>query len=94
LRYGLYACARPRSGSGATLIRHCSHVSVAIHVYAVATQATNRLLWQDSHLQVTEQQSNRSEWHVVICDAEPVKFACWLIMAFIACRLLIRCGFP
>ena len=30
--------------------RHCSHVSVAIHAYAVATQATNQLLWQDSHL--------------------------------------------
>jgi hypothetical protein len=44
LRYGLYACARPRSGSGATFIRRCFRASVAIHAYVIATQATNQLL--------------------------------------------------
>ena len=46
------------SRSGATFIRRCSRVSVALHAYAIATQATNQLLWQDSHLQETEQQLN------------------------------------
>jgi len=55
LRYGLYACAHPLSRSGATFIRRCSRASVTLHTYAIATQATNQLLWQDFHLQVTEQ---------------------------------------
>jgi hypothetical protein len=55
LRYGLYACAHPPSRSRVTFIRRCSRVSVAIHAYAIATQATNQLLRQDSHLQETEQ---------------------------------------
>gem|GEM_PF-6822179 len=54
-RYGLYIRARPRSGFGTTFIRCCFRVSVAIHTYTIATQPTNRLLWQDSHLQDTEQ---------------------------------------
>jgi len=54
LRYGLCSCARPRSGSGATFIRRCSCVSVALHTYAIATQSTNLLLRQDFHLQETE----------------------------------------
>jgi hypothetical protein len=55
LRYGLHACARPLARSGATFIRRCSHAKVTLNVYAIATQATNRLLRQDSHLQETEQ---------------------------------------
>lgn len=69
MRYGLYACAHPLSGSGATFVRHCSHVSVTLHAYAIATQATNRFLWQDSHLQETEQLAMRSERDVIVADA-------------------------
>jgi hypothetical protein len=50
-RYGLHACARPPSGSGATFVRRCSRASVTFHAYAIATQLTNRVLRQDSHLQ-------------------------------------------
>ena len=64
-RYGLYACARPLSGSGATFIRRCSRASVTIHAYVIATQATNRLLWQDFHLQDAERLSVRSKWFFV-----------------------------
>src|SRR5229473_4138068 len=64
LRYGLCSCARPRSGSGATFFRRCSHVSVALHANSIATQATSLLLWQDFHLQETEQLSNHSEWNL------------------------------
>ena len=39
---------------------------VALHTYAIATQATNRFLWQDSHLLVTEQLSVHSEGDVVV----------------------------
>jgi len=53
-------------GQGPRFIRHCFRVSVTIHAYAIATQATNQLLWQDFHLQETEQQSNRSKWHVTV----------------------------
>jgi hypothetical protein len=69
LHYGLYACARPLSGSGATFVRRCSRMLVALHTYAIATQATNRFLWQDSHLLVTEQLSVHSEWDVIVGDA-------------------------
>ena len=61
MRYGLYACAHPRTGSGATFVRRCSRVSVTLNAYAIATQATNRLLRQDFHLREVEQLSMRSE---------------------------------
>lgn len=69
MRYGLYACAHPLARSGVTFIRRCSRISVALHTYAIATQATNRLLRQDSHLQETEQLSVHSKRNVVVCDA-------------------------
>lgn len=43
------------------VFRRCSRVSVALHAYAIATQATSLFLWQDFHLQDTEQLSNHSE---------------------------------
>jgi hypothetical protein len=42
---------------------------VTLHTYAIATQATNRFLWQDSHLLVTEQLSVHSERDVVVRNA-------------------------
>ncbi len=42
LRYGLYACAHPRSRSGATFIRRCSRVSVTFHAYAIAPSFSHR----------------------------------------------------
>src|SRR5216684_1511042 len=73
LRYGLCSCARPRSG--ATFFRRCSHVSVALHAYAIATQATSLLLWQDFHLQETEQLSNHSERNLVRCSFAAVNLS-------------------
>ncbi len=68
LRYGLCACALPRSGSRATFVRRCSRVSVTFHAYAIATQATNQLLRQDFHLQDPEQLAMRSERNVFVGD--------------------------
>ena len=75
LRYGLCSCARPRSGSGATFFRRCSHVSVALHANSIATQATSLLLWQDFHLQETEQLSNHSERNLVRCSFAAVNLS-------------------
>lgn len=86
MRYGLYACAYPLARSGVTFIRHCSHVSVAIHAYAIATQATNQLLWQDFHLQVTEQLPMRSERDIVVRDA----LVGVLVLLNLACRGVAR----
>lgn len=69
-RYGLYACGHPRSGSGATFIRRCFRVSVTIHTYAIATQSTNLLLWQDSHLLGTDRLSQRIFRFVAIRTAQ------------------------
>jgi hypothetical protein len=66
LRYGLCNCARPRTGSGATFVRRCSRVSVALNTYAIATQSTNLLLRQDFHLQETEQLAMRSGRNVPV----------------------------
>lgn len=41
-------------------------MSVTLHTYAIATQATNRFLWQDSHLLVTEQLSVHSKGFAVV----------------------------
>ena len=64
-----------------------------LHAYAITTQATNKFLWQDFHLQVTEQLSVHSERNILVGYAEPVKLAYWLIMPLITRRPLIRCGF-
>lgn len=74
LRYGLCVRARPRSGSGATFIRRCFRVSVTFHTYAIATQATNLFLRQDSRLLETEQLSNHSEGYL-ICRRGVFSFA-------------------
>jgi hypothetical protein len=59
-----------------------SHISAALHTYAVATPATNQFLLQVSPA-TTEEQWNRSKRHVGISDAKTtvvIRMICTMVL--------------
>jgi hypothetical protein len=63
-------------------------------VYAIATQATNRLLSQDFHLQATEKLSVHSKGNILVRDTKTVDVAGHLRIPLAMPRALIGNAFP